>query len=194
MERRPPSAAESPSDRRWWLVPLAIIIVVVLAFAAMLFIPFGGAEETRAERREVKTGTIEESQAPSTPAETGTVVDLDVPPTATTTAVVVPPPITIPTTTFAPAPPPPIASPPPAAPVEISESEAVSTLRGYVTSRRFYDVGPECIGITSAGYQNAGYTLEVTDTCDAQALGRWRVDAKTGEVFRQREDGRYLRP
>jgi hypothetical protein len=84
--------------------------------------------------------------------------------------------------------------PPPASSSEISESEAVAVLRGFVTSRDYYGVGAACTSITTHGYRNVGYTMEVFDSCSHRMLGRWRVDAKTREVFRQQDDGRYLRP
>ena len=89
--------------------------------------------------------------------------------------------------------------PPPAPREEISEVEASSTLRGYITSSNYYDgVSSTCLSIRGQGYRNVGYTFSVWDSCvsggGSRMLGRWRVDAKTREVFRQREDGRFLRP
>lgn len=81
---------------------------------------------------------------------------------------------------------------------EVTESEAVGTLRGAITSGRYYPVDGECLSIRSRGYKNVGYTMDVWNSCaeggGSRLLGRWRVDAKTREVFRQRDDGRYLRP
>jgi zinc-ribbon domain len=81
---------------------------------------------------------------------------------------------------------------------EISEAEATSVLRGHLGSSNPYDVPANCLQFRSAGYRNVGYTFAVWDTCvsggGTRMLGRWRVDSKTREVFRQREDGRYLRP
>ena len=113
-----------------------------------------------------------------------------------------PPARTVPSTTTqqpagrpAPIPEPRRETPPPAQETrEISVSEAMGSVRSYVTSRDFYGVGADCIGVGSLGYQNVGYTIEVRDTCGQKTLGRWRVDARTREIFRQREDGRYLRP
>ena len=88
-----------------------------------------------------------------------------------------------------------VETPPPAQETsEITVSEAMSSVRAFVTSRDYYGVGADCVGVGSLGYQNVGYTIEVRDTCNQRTLGRWRVDAKTREIFRQREDGRYLRP
>ncbi|HEU4887418.1 MAG TPA: hypothetical protein VFV49_05985 [Thermoanaerobaculia bacterium] len=84
-------------------------------------------------------------------------------------------------------------------PAEITESEASSILRGHLAGSNPYDgVSGRCLQLRSAGYRNVGYTFSVWDACveggGSRMLGRWRVDAKTREVFRQRDDGRYLRP
>jgi hypothetical protein len=92
--------------------------------------------------------------------------------------------------------------PPPSRPApaesRISEGEAVSRVRQYVASRRVYDTSTACTSVRSRGLINEGYTIEVWDSCAASGgsrrLGRWRVDVKTGEIFRQRDDGRYLAP
>lgn len=81
---------------------------------------------------------------------------------------------------------------------EITEGEASGVLRGHLASNNPYDVASNCLQIRSGGYRNVGYTFSVWDGCvsggGSRMLGRWRVDAKTREVFRQRDDGRYLRP
>jgi cytoskeletal protein RodZ len=81
---------------------------------------------------------------------------------------------------------------------EITGEEAVATLRNYVRGRRYYPVASECIRVENRGYRNVGYTLEVWHSCAgggaSRLLGRWRVDSKTREVFRQQDDGRYQRP
>jgi hypothetical protein len=78
---------------------------------------------------------------------------------------------------------------------EISEAEATAALRRHLASSNPYDLSPNCLQIRSAGYQNVGYTFSVWDGCveggGTRMLGRWRVDAKTREVFRQGDDGRY---
>jgi hypothetical protein len=98
-------------------------------------------------------------------------------------------------------PPPPAArpAPSPSPSGEISDSQAAATLRSYITSNSYYEgVSGDCVQVRSQGYSNVGYTYAVWDGCVAgggsRMLGRWRVDSKTREVFRQREDGRYLRP
>ena len=82
---------------------------------------------------------------------------------------------------------------------EITGDEAAATVRGFITSRNYYsDVAGGCIQVRTQGYRNVGYTFTVWDGCvnggGSRMLGRWRVDAKTREVFRQQDDGRYLRP
>jgi outer membrane biosynthesis protein TonB len=79
---------------------------------------------------------------------------------------------------------------------EISEAEASSALRSQLASANPYDgVSQSCLQLRSLGYRNVGYTFAVWDACveggGARMLGRWRVDAKTREVFRQGDDGRY---
>ena len=87
--------------------------------------------------------------------------------------------------------PPPASAPPQQ---EISESAAISLVGSYIESNHYYNTGNDCIRVMSAGYRNRGYTLLVNDTCDPHVLGRWRIDAVTREIFRQRDDGRYVRP
>jgi hypothetical protein len=82
---------------------------------------------------------------------------------------------------------------------EIGEGEATATLRDHLASSNPYDgVSSGCLQLRSVGYVNGGYTYSVWDSCveggGTRMLGRWRVDAKTREVFRQGADGRYGRP
>ncbi len=82
---------------------------------------------------------------------------------------------------------------------EISESEASSILRGHLAGSNPYEgVSANCLQVRGLGYRNVGYTFSVWDACveggGSRMLGRWRVDSMTREVFRQRDDGRYLRP
>lgn len=172
--------------------------------ATLIEVPPGEADDTF----EIATTT---TQAPpmAAPAPNTTTV----PPPSTTTA---PPPATTTTRPAAPVQRPPAQRPAPAvqqprptpAPArvvpraapseEISGEEAVATLRNYVRSRRYYPVASECIRVENRGYRNVGYTLEVWHSCAgggaSKLLGRWRVDSKTREVFRQHDDGRYLKP
>lgn len=147
------------------------------------------------------------TQAPTmtAPVPTATQPTATQPATATQPPVIIeepaqrPPARTTPKPTPAPTPkptPPPVrVAPPPAR--EISPAEATATLQNYVASTDFYRVGRECMRVENRGYRNVGYDLEVWDTCAngaSRRLGRWRVDSKTREIFRQRDDGRFLRP
>jgi hypothetical protein len=67
-------------------------------------------------------------------------------------------------------------------------------LSRYLNSNNTYDVSSSCLGVRNLGYRNVGYTLEVVDRCAGGTLGKWRVDSKTRELFRQQPDGRFLRP
>ena len=69
-------------------------------------------------------------------------------------------------------------------------------VKSLVISSKFYDIPADCIDVRSQGYRNVGYTLNVVDLCgpDPRSIGHWRVDAVTGEVFRQNGEGRFVRP
>ena len=79
----------------------------------------------------------------------------------------------------------------------ITEGEASSHLHGYL--RGYYsNVNSNCLEVRSHGYKNGGYTMSAWNACDSSGgsrlLHRWRVDAKTKEIFRQRDNGKYLAP
>jgi hypothetical protein len=152
-------------------------VLVGLAGLLLARLPFGGRDrEPEAPRVE----TIAEGPvAPSSPRETGTILDVEGER---------PPP--------APAPKP--AEPDPQ-PAMLNDEQASATLRDYVTSRYYYDgVEDDCVRVESRGFRNRGFDYEIWHSCErgggSRRLGRWRVDALTREVFRQRDDGRYLRP
>lgn len=124
--------------------------------------------------REVTTGTLAQIGDPQPEAD-------DRPPATTT-----PPPASAPSQATSPERP---------GRGEISESEAQRALQRFVASRRDYNVAERCVAISSLGYKNAGYTFEVRDRCSGNSLGRWRVDSEDPSgIFRQRADGRYLKP
>lgn len=83
---------------------------------------------------------------------------------------------------------------------ELSESAAIDRLSGFLASNNPYDVPASCLSIHSLGYSNRGYTLEVSsrdcpeNRSTPRPLGAWRVDTLTREIFRQRGDGRFLKP
>jgi hypothetical protein len=200
----------------WWIVPAVIVGLVVIAWLLLAGLPFGREKTIVANET---SETIAEGTVDRQHAETGTVVDLGGTveptfPTQTATTQTAPPITqTQPTTQL----PPviveePVVVPPPPRPVpvqttrepepapepvsqEISEAEATSALRRHLASSNPYDLSPNCLQIRSVGYRNVGYTFSVWDACveggGTRMLGRWRVDAKTREVFRQGDDGRY---
>ena len=216
-------AAKPVRRTPWWVVPLVIVGLVIVAFLVLMGLPFGGRDADRPASTATKTETIAEAEPvpAAAPRQTGTLIDVteepppevvgrtqtapparsapvqrqprvvtQPPPARTVPVKTAPPPVT-----GAPEPQPRVKSPAPAQETaEIGVSDAMATLRSFTTSRDYYGVGADCIGVSSLGYQNTGYTLEVRDSCASRTLGRWRVDAKTREIFRQREDGRYLRP
>jgi len=212
----PAQPVAQPQRSTWWIVPAVIVGLVVIAWLVLAGLPFRREKNIVTT---ATTETITEATVDTQPAETGTVVDLGgtvEPPFPTETA---PPPILPPITTTQPTtqPPPviieePVVVPPPPRPVpvqttrepepppqpvsqEISESEATSTLRRHLAAANPYDVSPNCLQLRSVGYRNVGYTFSVWDACveggGTRMLGRWRVDAKTREVFRQGDNGRY---
>ena len=186
-----PVPAPAPRNR-WWIVPSILIGVVVLGWLFLRGMPFG-TSEAPPERPRVETiaeGTASAGQA--TAEESATIVDVDMPADDE-------PERTTPPQTRQPVPPAqPPAPAPRQAPAEITSSDAEAILRNYVTSADYYRVRGECLRINNRGYRNVGYTLEIWDACQpggaSRMLGSWRVDAKTREVFRRRDDGRYLRP
>lgn len=178
----------------------AIVVLLLAGYALLIGMPFGRPETLQ------RTQTVVSTVGEDTSAPAGT-PDLGVPanpppapapvpmPAPVSTAPATPPPLPLPVPAPVPVPVPTPAPPPPPAPPadEITEEQAVEILRGY--TRDFYEnVDRTCLGITSHGYVNVGYTLEVVDRCAGRSLGNWRVDSKTREVFKQNADGRYVRP
>lgn len=176
----------------------------------LIEVPPGSADDSF----EIATTTTQAPPIAAEPAPTATAPPATTPPPTATAAPPAAPVQRPPVIAEQPRPqpqPPPRTEPqrtPPPAPVrvvprpdrdgEISAAEAEATLRSYVRSSRYYPVAGECIRVENRGYRNVGYNLEVWHSCPgggvSRLLGRWRVDSKTREVFRQREDGRYLRP
>ena len=78
---------------------------------------------------------------------------------------------------------------------EATEAEAARALGNYILSRRDYGMSQRCLQISPVEYRNRGYTFDARDGCEGNSLGRWRVDSEDlSGIFRQRADGRYLRP
>lgn len=66
-------------------------------------------------------------------------------------------------------------------------------------SHRYYDFPPDCLRAKSLGYKNSGYTIKLAaEGCAGNTpegvVGRWRVDAKTGEIYVQNRSGKYVSP
>lgn len=193
VQKSVPPAAVAPRARRplWILaIPIAILAMGLILWAVLAGMPFGTPDTNIKGSRSAATDT---ASSPDTIAEstvgTTTVSQIGEPATSVPQQ---------PQPKPAPAPRPPAVNtnPPMASAVStISEAEAESRLRDYLLSASNVD-GP-CLDIRSLGYRNAGYTLDAVDTCatdSGAALGRWRVDAITREVFRQNENGKYVRP
>ena len=94
--------------------------------------------------------------------------------------------------------------PPPSAAEDgatISERRAVNILVSGVNRTDYYGLDHRCIGVGSSSFVNEGYTIELVSRACAGSnrppgslLGRWRVDAKTGEAYVQNADGKYVSP
>ena len=205
----------------WWIVPAVVVGLVVIAWLLLAGLPFGREKtivatetsetiaEGTVERQPAETGTVVDlGGTVEPPFPTQTVPTQTAPPITQTQPTTQAPPVIIEEPVVIPPPPRPvpIPVPPPTTtreseptpePVrdEISEAEATTVLRRHLASSNPYDRSPNCMQIRSAGYRNVGYTFSVWDACvdggGTRMLGRWRVDAKTRDVFRQGDDGRY---
>ncbi len=176
----------------------AVVAVAVIAIVLLVAAPFGRDETLT--RRTVETDTIGEGSTPQQNPSLG-VNDFPASPTitapstqplteSTATVVNAPPPAESPATTNSPAP---SASAADGA-VSVTERDAVTIVRSAALN--YYNgVAGDCQDVRSEGFVNAGYTMAVIDRCSGGSeLGRWRVDALNGEVFRQQGDGRYVKP
>lgn len=203
----------------WWIVPAVIVGLVVIAWLVLAGLPFGreksivatATSETIAEGTvatpPAETGTVVDlggTVEPPFATQTATTFPTQtLPPITTTQPTSLPPPVIVEEPVVIPAPPRPVPVPttrepePAPEPVreEISEADATAALRRHLAAANPYDVSPNCLQLRSVGYRNVGYTFSVWDACveggGTRMLGRWRVDAKTREVFRQGDDGRY---
>jgi hypothetical protein len=80
---------------------------------------------------------------------------------------------------------------------QFNEDQAIHQLTTWIKSHRYYEFPPDCLRAKSVGYKNAGYTIELAaEGCPgntpAGIVGRWRVDAKTGEIYVQNRAGKYV--
>ncbi len=209
-----------PRRSTWWIVPAVIVGLIVIAWLLLAGLPFGREKtvvatetaetiaEGTVERPPAETGTVvdlgdtveptfptqtmpAQTEPPITQTHPTTPPITQAPPVIVEEPVVVPPPprpVPVQTTREPEPAPQPVSQ-------EISEAEATTVLRRHLASSNPYDLSTNCMQIRSAGYRNVGYTFSVWDACveggGTRMLGRWRVDAKTREVFRQGDDGRY---
>lgn len=67
---------------------------------------------------------------------------------------------------------------------KLTQPEAIRTLREYLVAREDLSIKSECLAVAARGFSNGAYILDAVDSCHATALGRWRVDGRTGEVGR----------
>jgi hypothetical protein len=197
------------------LVPLAIIVLIFIAWKLLSGFPRKQNETVRTST--VAVTTIGEEAGGSNPDLVGTAA------TAPSTATIVEgndsgsdmsplsdpmpappvpvnqqPPLSVPAPPSPPAPAPVPPSQPERSLKEMTETQARGALLDWLASTRYYSVSTECLGVRSRGYSNRGYVIEAyakgCSNRDDGTLDRWRVDALTHEVFRQNEDGRYVRP
>lgn len=186
IERSGRPIPEGPRSRTWLLVPLVIAVLAGLTLAILSRMPFGGRRETQSRV------SAPETQLP--PRDDGRIVEIDPDDPRvqqTPTQTVAPPPVTA-----APreqvAPPPPVEA---GGDAVVTESDAATSLLDYLQSHDVYGIDSTCLGVRNLAYENAGYTFEAMDQCEgARSLGKWRVDAQDGDIYRQRPDGRYLAP
>ena len=80
---------------------------------------------------------------------------------------------------------------------EMSEEQAVGSLVAFVGSHAAYGIPAGCLRPKTIEYRNAGYMVDLFgDACPGAApgalLGRWRVDARTGEAFVRNEKGKFV--
>ena len=173
-------------------MPAVIVGLVLLAFLALMGLPFGRDEGERRAIAVDETETIGEAPAGTTQTPTATILEVpgeDLPVTSTVATPDIQPgdpvpvpgtatsPAPAPTTTTPTTPPPPTTTRPavpapstPAAPerpaARVTEAAAQERLRSYITSRNVYpDVARSCLQIRSDGYRNEGYGFSVWQAC-----------------------------
>lgn len=200
--------AQEPRGKNVWpflLAPVLIILIAFIAFKVLSGFPYNRRAKvtttSSSSSTQVGSGTIEESTSTVDPdliqtAPPGTT--LQVQPAAPPMRPTAPAPMT-PQPNVTPMEPPLGVTPAePPATRELSEAQALDRVLTYVAKTHYYDADGSCVRAHSLGYRNRGYTIELlgVDCADRDdgLLDRWRVDTVTGDVFKQSEDGRYLRP
>ena len=63
---------------------------------------------------------------------------------------------------------------------KVTEAEAIRLLRSHLASTT--SIANACLVVMSHGANKGAYLLTAYNRCDNTRLGRWRVDAKTGDV------------
>ncbi|MGH9440889.1 MAG: hypothetical protein ACRD16_01295, partial [Thermoanaerobaculia bacterium] len=84
------------------------------------------------------------------------------------------------------------------APGEISEKQAQKALRRLIQARGYYGLSPACLQARPVGRRDSAYGFEiVAATCPSivrgSVIGRWRVDAASGEASYRTPEGTYQR-
>lgn len=191
----------------WIGVPLAILAIVLIAWAVLMGMPFGSHQEMmQTVTTTSTTATVGEgTQSTDTVASIGEAPTTTAPPPQTTQPPVaaMPPMRTMPMPM--PTNPPMMSASPPIQPQpqvqpqpqpSLSEADAADRMRDYLADNSPYAVDSDCLTVRSLGQSNRGYTMEVRDTCHEPPalLGYWRVDAVTGDIYRQGENGKFVKP
>ena len=81
---------------------------------------------------------------------------------------------------------------------ELSEAQAQRILKSVVEAHGSYGLSPGCLWARPLGYRDARYAFEVvTADCESvvagSVVGRWTVDASSGEASYQTPEGAYRR-
>ena len=82
---------------------------------------------------------------------------------------------------------------------ELTDDQAKDTLMSWLGRHATYGVAARCLSPKIVEHKNDGYTIDiVSGTCAGQTpgriLGRWRVDARSGDVFVQNANGKFVVP
>lgn len=80
----------------------------------------------------------------------------------------------------------------------LNEARAARILKSLIESRGYYGLSPDCLQERPLGFRDAGYEFEIVAArCESIArggvIGRWVVDANTGEASYRTPEGTYQR-
>lgn len=78
----------------------------------------------------------------------------------------------------------------------LSEEQAQRILRSLIESRGYYGLSSDCLWARPLGYRDASYGFEIVAADCASivrgsVIGRWNVDANTGEASYRTPEGTY---